>query len=83
MNRFITLKGFIIGFVLSGLATAAVYAPVGFHIVTSGGVRGELPPLSFGLLPMALISTVVGCVLVVLSYIYCKKGVESLISNND
>jgi hypothetical protein len=59
-NRFITLKGFVIGFVLSGLATAAVYAPVGFHIVTSGGVRGEVPPLSFGLLPMVAISTVVG-----------------------
>ena len=28
-SRYVTMKGFIVGFVLSGFATLAVYAPVG------------------------------------------------------
>jgi hypothetical protein len=80
-SRYISIKGFFVGFVLSGLATLAVYAPVALHIVTSGGVRGQVPFLGLDLLPMVAISIVLGCVLIVLSYIYCKKGVENLLSN--
>jgi hypothetical protein len=80
-SRYITLKGFIIGTILSGFATLAVYAPVGLHIMTSGGIRGPVPLSSIDLLPMLIISTVLGTVLIILSYIFCKKGVESLLSN--
>ncbi len=80
-SRYVTLTGFLVGFALSGLATVAVYFPVGLYIVTSGGVRGEVPFLGLDLLPMVAISTVLGCVLIVLSYIYCKRGVENLLSN--
>lgn len=75
------MKGFIIGFILSGFATLTVYAPVGLHIVTSGGVRGQAPVISFDLLPMLTLSIVLGSVLIILSYIYCKSGVKSLLSN--
>jgi hypothetical protein len=80
-TRFITMKGFIVGFALSGLATLAVYAPVALYIVTSGGVRGEFLFLSLDLLPMVAISIAFGCVLIVLSYMYCRRGVEDLLSN--
>ncbi len=80
-SRYLTLTGFIVGFVFSGLATLAIYVPVGIYIVSTGGVRGAVPLLGLGLLPMLAISTVVGCMLMTLSYIYCKKGVENLLSN--
>ena len=80
-SRFVTLKGFFIGFALSGLATLIVFAPLGLYIVTSGGVRGEVPFLGLELLPMLGISILFGSVLMVLSYIFCRKGVESLLSN--
>jgi hypothetical protein len=80
-SRFVTLKGFFVGFALSGLATLTVFAPVGLYIVTSGGVRGEVPFLGLELLPMLAISIVLGSVLIVLSYIFCRKGVENLLSN--
>ena len=80
-SRYVTLKGFIVGFVLSGLATLTVFAPVGLYIVTSGGVRGEAPFLGLELLPMLSISIVLGSVLIFLSYIFCKKGVDNLLSN--
>jgi hypothetical protein len=80
-SRFVTLKGFFVGFALSGLATLTVFAPVGLYIVTSGGVRGEVPFLGLELLPMLTISIVLGSVLIVLSYIFCRKGVENLLSN--
>ena len=80
-SRYVTLTGFLVGFALSGLATVAVYFPVGLYIVTSGGVRGAVPFFGLDLLPMVAISTVVGCVLMVLSYTYCKRGVENLLSN--
>jgi hypothetical protein len=80
-TRFITMKGFIVGFALSGLATLAVYTPVALYIVTSGGVRGEVLFLGLDLLPMVAMSIAFGCVLIVLSYMYCRRGVEDLLSN--
>jgi hypothetical protein len=80
-SRFVTLKGFIIGFILAGFATLIMFAPVALYIVTSGGIRG--PALLFGLdlLPMLATSIVLGSVLIVLSYMFCKRGIESLLSN--
>jgi hypothetical protein len=59
----------------------SVFAPVGLYIVTSGGVRGEVPFLGLELLPMLMVSIVFGGVLIVLSYLFCRKGVENLLSN--
>jgi hypothetical protein len=78
-NRYVTMKGYLIGFVLAGLTTLTVFAPVGLHIVTSGGVRGSVPFAGVGLIPMLAISAILGSALIVLSYIFCKKGVESLL----
>jgi hypothetical protein len=80
-SRYVTMKGFIIGFILSGLATLTVFAPVGLHIVTSGGVSGQLPLFRLDLFPLFTISIVLGSVLILLSYIFCKRGVDSLLSN--
>jgi len=49
--------------------------------VTSGGVRGEVPFLGLELLPMLVVSIVLGGVLIVLSYLFYRKGVENLLSN--
>jgi hypothetical protein len=80
-SRYVTMKGFLIGMILCGLATLAVFVPLGLYIVSSGGIRGLAPPFSLGLLPMLAISIVIGTVLIVLSYAFCKKGVENLLSN--
>ncbi len=74
-SRYITLKGFFIGFILSGLATVTVFAPVGVHIVTGGSVLG------LDLLLMFIISMAFGGTLIALSYLFCKRGVKDLLSN--
>lgn len=80
-SRYVTLKGFIIGFILAGFATLAVFIPVGLYIMTSGGISGPAPFSNLDLLPMLTISIVIGSVLIGLSYMFCKKGVENLLSN--
>ncbi len=80
-SRYVTVLGFFVGFVLSGLATLALYFPVGVYVVTTGGVRGQVPFLGLDLLTMFSISLVIGLVLMVASYFYCRKGVENLISD--
>lgn len=80
-SRYTTMKGFIVGFVLSGFATAVVFAPVGLHIVSSGGVRGQAPVSGPGLLPMLAISLALGIVLIILSYMFCRRGIEDLLSS--
>jgi hypothetical protein len=80
-SRYVSLTGFLVGFLLSGIATITLYFPVGLYIVTSGGVRGEVPFLGLDLPSMTAISLIVGLALLVLSYLYCKSGVEKLLSN--
>jgi len=58
-----------------------VFAPVGLYIVTSDGVGGQVPFLGLELLPMLVVSIVLGGVLIVLSYLFYRKGVENLLSN--
>jgi membrane protein DedA with SNARE-associated domain len=76
------MKGFIIGFILSGFSTLVVFAPLGIHIVTSGGVRGQTPFPSLDLLPMLATSIIFGVLLITLSYVFCKRGVERLLSSS-
>jgi hypothetical protein len=81
-SRYVTMKGFLIGFILAGLATIAVFAPVAIHIVTSGGVLGQVPGLGYNLFSMVALSIMIGGVLIFLSYHFCKRGVEGLLSNS-
>lgn len=81
-SRYVTMKGFIIGFILSGFSTLVVFAPLGIHIVTSGGVRGQTPFPSLDLLPMLATSIIFGVILITLSYVFCKRGVERLLSSS-
>ncbi len=80
-SRYVTMKGFLIGFILSGFATLMLFAPVGLHIITSGGIRGQAPIIGLDLLPMLTISLILSAVLILFSYIFCKRGVENLLSN--
>jgi hypothetical protein len=80
-SRYVTMTGFIIGFILAGLATLAVFAPVALHIITSGGVLGPIPAFSLELLPMLAMSIIIGSILIVVSYVFCKKGIQELLSN--
>lgn len=79
-SRYVTLKGFMVGFALCGLATITVFAPVGLHIVTSSGVRNGISALNVDLLLMLGLSISLGVALIVVSYRFCKKGVESLLT---
>lgn len=81
-SRFITLKGFLVGFVFGGLATLTLFVPIGLHLITSGGVRGGVDFLpSLDLLPMLAVSLLLGGVLIVLSYRFCNRAVQNLLSN--
>jgi hypothetical protein len=80
-SRYVTLTGFMIGFIFAGLSTLAVFVPVALHLITSGGVSGPIPAFSFDLLPTLAVSIVVGSALAVVSYAFCKKGIETLLSN--
>jgi hypothetical protein len=80
-SRYVTLTGFILGFIFAGLASLAVFAPVALHVITSGGVLGPIPAFSFGLLPMLAISIIIGSIVIVVSYIFCKRGIQKLLSN--
>jgi len=57
-----------------------VYSPVALYIISSGGVRGQPLFIGFGLLPLLALSIALGSVLIVLSYVYCKRGVERLLT---
>ena len=50
--RYITMRGFLIAFILGGVATIAACAPAALDITTSGGIRGSMPQWGFGLVPM-------------------------------
>ncbi len=80
-NRFVSMKGLLLGFILSGVTTLAVYFPVGLYVVSTGGIRDQVPFLGLDLSTMFAASTAIGCTLILLSYIYCKRGIVNLISN--
>ncbi len=74
-SRYVSLKGFLIGFLLAGLTSLLVFTPVvlGFLIGTS--------TLGFSTITLFIISLIVGCVILVLSYVFCRRGVENLLTN--
>ncbi len=80
-SRFVTTTGFIVGFLFCGLATLGLFAPIALHLITTGGVRGEVALPSIGLLQMFAVSLVIGAVLLIVSYRYCRRAVQNLLSN--
>lgn len=80
-SRYVTLKGFFIGFLANGFSTLAVFAPVTLYVVTSGGIRGSVPLPSLSLTAMLPITIIIGCTLSYLAYRYCRTGVSYLLSN--
>ncbi len=83
-SRYITFTGFIIGFVLGGIAALATFAPIMLNIITTGGIRGPAAPFPPISLTVALPATLlIGSILSYLAYIYCKRGVEKFLTNLD
>lgn len=80
-SRYITMKGYIIGLILSGLATFVVYAPVVLYIMSTVDSTQLFLINGLSLLLALSVSTVIGSLLIVFSYLYCKKGVKRLLSN--
>ena len=75
-SRYVSLTGFLIGFLLAGLASLLVFTPVVLGFL--GGVESVLGFSTMLLFPLSLI---VGCVVLVLSYVFCRRGVENLLTN--
>ncbi|MCL4436777.1 MAG: hypothetical protein M1503_12165 [Thaumarchaeota archaeon] len=80
-SRYITFKGFIIGFIIGGIFALATFVPIGLTIISTGGIRGPAPPFTFDLTIALPISILIGTVLSYLSYRYCKHGVEKFLTN--
>ena len=78
--RYVTFTGFIIAFIMGGLATLATFAPLIVYQATE-----FFTPLgggSFGSILLTIISTVVvGTVILILTRSYCMRGVKKLLSN--
>lgn len=82
-SRYVTFKGFLIGFLAGGVSTLAIFAPIALHLISSGGIQGSapIPPISLNItLPITLL---IGSILSYFTYKYCKKGIENILSNQE
>ena len=78
--RYITFTGFIIAFVMGGLATVAALAPLILYQSTGFLTRlGSGPTGSF--LLTIILTAAVGTFLLVLTRYYCMRGVKKLLSS--
>ncbi len=78
-STYVTMKGYVMGFVLAGLATLAVSLPVVLHMILGSGEESELSQV-FALAPMLSASLVLGSLAIVLSYRFCRRGTETLLT---
>ena len=78
--RYLTFTGFIIAFVMGGLATVATLTPLilyratGFLTMLSGGPAGSV-------VLTVILTAAVGTFLLVLTRYYCMQGVKKLLSS--
>jgi hypothetical protein len=78
--RYITITGFILSFIIGGLAALGTFAPLllylatGFSSPIGGGSNGSI------LLTMVF-AAVIGTIILLLMRSYCKRGVKNLLSN--
>jgi hypothetical protein len=91
-SRYVTFDGFLMGFLMGGAAAIAIFLPtiISNMMMNVSGIRETSDHASLLLLPMLssiiipIIATIViGSILIYLSYRYCKKGIDDLISNTD
>jgi len=80
-SRYVTLGGFLLGFLAGGTIALVIFAPIALHLILSGGIRGSTPILGFGLGTMIPITIAIGSILTYITYRYCKMGVEEFLSN--
>ncbi len=80
-SRYITFTGFIIGFIIGGVAALATFIPIMFSIISTGGIRGPTPISTFDLTIALPITILIGSVLSYIAYRYCKRGVEKFLTN--
>ena len=78
--RYITITGFILVFILGGLATLGTFAPLLAYMAT--GFSSPIGGGSSGSIALTMVVTAfVGTVGLVLARSYCKRGVKKLLSN--
>ncbi len=81
-GRYITFTGFVTCMVIGGPMALAIFAPIIIHVISSGGIIGEAPPIpSVDLTVAALTTAVIGASLSYLAYRYCRSGAERFLSN--
>lgn len=80
-SRYITFTGFIIGFIIGGVAALATFAPIMFSIISTGGIRGPAPISAFDLTIALPVTIIIGSILSYIAYRYCKRGVEKFLTN--
>lgn len=80
-SRYVTLKGFLMGFLAGGAAALAIFAPTALHLISSGGIQGSAPIPPVGLAITLPATLIIGSVLSYFAYRYCRGGVEALTSN--
>jgi len=78
--RYVTITGFILDFIIGGIATLGTFAPLlvylytGFSSPIGGGSNGSI------LLTM-IFTAVIGTIILLLMRSYCIRGVKNLLSN--
>lgn len=80
-SRYVTMGGFLLGLLAGAGATLAIFAPIALTLITGGGIRGQSPLPAIGLAITIPITMIVGSALTLISYRYCKKGVEGFLTN--
>ncbi len=79
-SRYVTYTGFLIGFLAGGAAALALLIPTALYTISAEG----LSPTPIISLPVTITLTVaVGSALSYLTYRYCKRGVEDLLTDRD
>ncbi|MGQ9513838.1 MAG: hypothetical protein ACUVTL_02120 [Thermoproteota archaeon] len=82
-SRYVTFTGFLMSFLLGGLATIPIFLPTALYMISSGGVQGIPPTTTFSFAAIFSITIIIGLFLSFLSYRFCKSGMHNLISNLD
>lgn len=77
-SRYVTYKGFLVGFSAGGASALLIFLPTILYFVTNRG--WSIMPWTGPAVPAVMILAI-GLVLLYLAHAYCKKGVKRILSN--
>jgi hypothetical protein len=81
VKRYVTAKGFLIGFLVGGAAAIAIFAPVGLYLIFKETTLNLFLPLIFNFTTTLTFTVIIGGILSYFAYRYCKRGINALTSN--